>query len=211
MLYWKLVRRRLGSSDAGAHTYLEIFITISNRGFFHLACRFQLGRHTRDTIIVTDNFMDDTRGIIITFIVTRQVNFITPLPLTTQPPFTEAHFFPFFFLLFVNDLFFLACGASPGAWTGFERVPCLLRFLVFVLLTEGDKGRRLLMDDRASPIGVNRDRIPVQGLIFHLHRDSIRKTFRCFRYDRFLPPFLLLFQNTKRDYVFIEKIIYQNW
>lgn len=45
----------------------------------------------------------------------------------------------------------------PGAWTGFERVLCLLRFLVFVLFTEGDKGRRLLMDDRASRIGVNCD------------------------------------------------------
>lgn len=54
-----------------------------------------------------------------------------------------------------------SCTASLGAWTGFERVACLLRFLVFVLLTEGDKGRRLLMDDTASRIGVNHNFIHV--------------------------------------------------
>lgn len=106
MLYWKLVRRRLGSPDAGAHTYLEIFITISNRGFFHLACRFQLGRHTRDTIIVTDNFMDDTRGIIITFIVTRQVNFITPLPPHHPTTLYRSSFFSFFFFFYSLTIYF---------------------------------------------------------------------------------------------------------
>lgn len=76
MLYWKLVRQRLGSQCGSMNLHCDFFIAISNENFlqFIYSCRYMVMRFSPPRA---------TRASLSRSLLTRQVNFIRSLPPST--------------------------------------------------------------------------------------------------------------------------------
>lgn len=76
MLYWKLVRQRLGSECGSVNLHCDFFVTISNENFlqFIYSCRYMVMRFSPPRA---------THASLSRSLLTRQVNFIRSLPPST--------------------------------------------------------------------------------------------------------------------------------